>query len=376
MPCVRKRRGKWVIDFYDQFGKRHWETIDTSKKDAEEELAKRLLAVGKHTYCPQNRTRAFGEVAEEWFKTQIIPNKRPKTTDHYRNHLDKHLLPYFAKIKLSRIDVGMVERYLAHKLKEGRIAKASINKTATTLGSILKYAVRRGFCDTNPVSSVQKLRRGPEELIGDDKQFFTLEEIHLMLDHADSKYGPLLPTAIMTGMREGELLGLMWDDIDWNSLQLYVRRTLQVGRFYDPKTRSSKRRIDVDPDLLLELKKWRLQCPKGKHNLVFPNEVGNPMDATNMIKRIWYPTLRRAGLPRYRFHLLRHTNASLRIEAGQNIKYIQSQLGHSSIQVTMDIYGHLMKPVNNEEAVKLRATLFSSKNEATGSKMVAEEVQP
>ncbi len=100
------------------------------------------------------------------------------------------------------------------------------------------------------------------------------------------------------------------------------------------------------------------------------------MDATNMIKRVWYPTLRRAGIPRCRFHLLRHTNASLRIEAGQNIKYIQSQLGHSSIQITMDTYGHLMKPVNNEEAVKLRATLFSSKNKDDGSKMVAEEEKP
>lgn len=78
----------------------------------------------------------------------------------------------------------------------------------------------------------------------------------------------------------------------------------------------------------------------------------------------------------YRFHLLRHTNASFRIEAVQNIKYIQNQLGHSSIQVTMDIYGHLMKPVNNEEAVKSRATLFSSKNQDDGSKMVAEEEKP
>jgi len=100
------------------------------------------------------------------------------------------------------------------------------------------------------------------------------------------------------------------------------------------------------------------------------------MDATNMLKRIWYPTLRRAGIPKCRFRLLRHSNASLRIEAGQNIKYIQSQLGHSSIQVTMDIYGHLMKPVNNEEALKLRATLSSSKTQESGSKMVAEEDKP
>jgi len=124
------------------------------------------------------------------------------------------------------------------------------------------------------------------------------------------------------------------------------------------------------------LKKWKSRCPKGELDLVFPNQVGKPMDATNMLKRIWYPTLRRAGLPKCRFHLLRHSNASLRIEAGQNIKYIQSQLGHSSIQVTMDIYGHLMKPVNNEEALKLRATLSSSKTQESGSKMVAEEDKP
>lgn len=155
-----------------------------------------------------------------------------------------------------------------------------------------------------------------------------------------------------------------------------MRRTLQVGKFYDPKTKNSKRRIDVDSDLLLELKQWKLKCPKGKHNLVFPNEVGNPMDANNMIKRIWYPTLRRAGLPRNRFHLLRHSNASLRIEAGQNIKYLSVQLGHSSIQITMDIYGHLLKPSYSEEAEKLRATLFGSKNCDDGSKMVAREANP
>ncbi len=100
------------------------------------------------------------------------------------------------------------------------------------------------------------------------------------------------------------------------------------------------------------------------------------MDATNMIKRIWYPTLRRAGLPRNRFHLLRHTNASLRIEAGQNIKYLSVQLGHSSIQITLDIYGHLLKPSYSEEAEKLRITLFGRKNSDDGSKMVAKRANP
>jgi integrase len=200
MPCVRKRREKWVIDFYDQFGKRHWETVGTNKKDAEEELAKRLLAVGKNAYCPQNKTRTLGEVAEEWFTTQVVPNKRPKTTSYYRNHLDNHLLPYFINNKLSRIDVGIIERYMAYKLKENGIGKASINKTVTTLGTILKYAIRHKFCESNPVSSAQKLNIGHEELLEDDKLFFTPDEIHLLLENQDPKYGPFIMTDVMTGM--------------------------------------------------------------------------------------------------------------------------------------------------------------------------------
>jgi integrase len=264
---------------------------------------------------------------------------------------------------------------MAKRIEENQVCKATINKSVTTLGTILRYAVRHKLLDYNPVANAEKLRIGSEAVV-EEKMFFTPDDIHLLLENQDLKYGPLIPSGVMTGMREGELLGFQWDDVDWNSKQVCVRRTLQLGRFYEPKTRTSKRRIDVDADLLLELKKWKLKCPKGKHNLVFPNEEGNPIDATNMIKRIWYPTLRRAGLPQYRFHLLRHTNVSLRIEAGQNIKYIQNQLGHSSIQVTLDIYGHLMKPVNSEEAEKLRATLFSSKNSEDGSKMVAEEKKP
>ena len=96
MPCVRKRRDKWVIDFYDQFGKRHWETAGTNKKEAEELLAQRLLEVGKSVYRPQSKAKKFEEVAEQWYKTQIVPNKRPKTAHYYRNLLDNHLLPFFS----------------------------------------------------------------------------------------------------------------------------------------------------------------------------------------------------------------------------------------------------------------------------------------
>ncbi len=176
-------------------------------------------------------------------------------------------------------------------------------------------------------------------------------------------------------MRESEVLALQWGDVDFVQGQIVVRRTLQGGKFYNPKTKTSRRKIDIDPQLITELKKWKLRCPKGEQDLVFPNSVGGPMDGLHMLKRIFYPALSRAKVAKIRFHDLRHTNASLRIEAGQNPKYMQEQLGHSSIQVTMDIYGHLLRSSDQDAAIKLREVILTSKNDDRpddGSKMVAE----
>ena len=125
------------------------------------------------------------------------------------------------------------------------------------------------------------------------------------------------------------------------------------------------------PELVSELKQWQLASPISDLDLVFPSEVGTPQDATNMLRKQFFPALRRAGLPKIRFHDLRHTYASLLIDQGQYPKYIQAQLGHSSINMTMDIYGHLMKGVNRKAASCLgRAVLGNS--ESNGTKMVAE----
>ena len=119
---------------------------------------------------------------------------------------------------------------------------------------------------------------------------------------------------------------------------------------------------------MTELKKWKLACPKSDLNLVFPNGVGKPIDHHNMVRRFFLPTLEAAELPRIRFHDLRHTNASLLIEQGENIKYIQTQLGHSNPTVTWNVYAHLKKPTNQEAACRLENTVFGE----SGSKMVAE----
>ena len=178
----------------------------------------------------------------------------------------------------------------------------------------------------------------------------------------------LFLVAVLTGAREGEILGLKWDDLDWENKQLNIQRTFNNGRFFSPKTKESKRKIDLSPLVLRELKVWRLACPKNELDLVFPNKQGKPMNNRNMVQRHFQPALRAEGLPIIRFHDLRHTYASLLIAQGENIKYIQSQLGHSSPTVTLNVYAHLMKPTNQEAVCRLENTVFGE----DGSKMVAQ----
>jgi integrase len=148
-------------------------------------------------------------------------------------------------------------------------------------------------------------------------------------------------TAAYTGLRAGELWGLQWGDVDWNSSQIHVRRSLWKGQFQTPKSKPSIRRVDIPSFLISELKKWRIRCPINSNDLVFPNTDGEASNHYTVFKNHLHPALRRAGLRHVSFHRLRHSNASMRIQYGQNIKYLSTQLGHASIDITMDRYGHM-----------------------------------
>ncbi len=381
MACVRKRRGKWVIDFYDQFGDRHWETVGTNKKEAEELLSERILEIGKGDYTvPKDRKAPFSVVAESWLASRE-GKIRPISIQQYKDHLDKHLLPFLGPVKIGQIDIGVVDAYIANKRKEKSIGIATINKTVTTLGTILKHARKTNLIKSNPVPEVERPKEEAQEYAPEKEEIQCLpkEQIPAFLSQAEEGlYRTLLTTDIMTGMREGEILGLQWGDVDWTSNQILVRRTLtrtkDGWKFYEPKTKNSRRRIDVDPILLLKLKKWKLMQPTSEPtDLVFASPSGQPLHRSTLYKQGFLPALRRTGLPRIRFHDLRHTYASLLIDQGEHPKYIQIQMGHSSIKVTMDIYGHLMEKVNVKSASKLAKTVFGKDQGDFGSKMVAND---
>lgn len=391
MACIRKRRSKWILDYRDQQGKRHWETIDGNRKDAERVLADRIKEIGKGEYQSVRDQRTFDELVEAYRSMHIDVNLRGSTRDDYNGRIKLHILPYFSNIKLQKITPEMVEWFKNHMLKsfqerqkdaQDEVGRRTINKCLTLLWSICHYGIKMRWMSYNPVEGIARLKTGAfhkDEALQEDS-ILRPDEIQRLLSvftPSDERWRMITMTAILTGLRQGELLGLKWTDIDWNSRQVYVQRSFTSGRFYQPKTKYSRRKVDIPGALVSELKRWKLACPKGEFDLVFPNLTGNPEMAPNLLYRGFYPALRRAGLRQIRFHDLRHTYASLLIANGEHPKYIQSQLGHSSIRITLDIYGHLMKETNSHAAEKLADLVLGNCGKPTqfsrsGSKMVAE----
>lgn len=358
MAKVAKRRNRYVIDFYDNQGKRQRLTLPKGTKKAEADKALRNIEeqLDKGIYITDKKIPTFKKVAEAWLEYKK-PNLRPTTWEVYEGHTKNHFQE-LGDLKINRITTAKIEKYISQRQRQG-MNILTLRKVLVSLGQIMAYAVRHKFIDHNPVRDAERPRRqGGFE----DKKITILnrEQIRVLLENtAEKKYKILFMLAIMSGSRQGELLGLKWSDIDWRNSQLHIQRTYNKGRWFAPKTKGSERMIDIGPAMLNTLREWRLACPPNEHGLVFPNKAGQPINYSNMVRRYFKPALAAAELPEIRFHDLRHTTASIMIEQGENIKYIQSQLGHSSPTVTLNVYAHLMKPTNQEAACRLEKAVLS-----------------
>ncbi len=208
-------------------------------------------------------------------------------------------------------------------------------------------------------------------------EVLNLVEIRRLLDAADpGYYRTLFMTAALTGMRSGELLGLRWCDVELQDNRINVRRSLswaRVGeesedktperaqpRFFEPKTATSRRTIPISPELVAALRRWKLQCPKAKDDLVFPASSGAPAHRSTVLKRGLYPALTRAKLRRVDMHSLRHSFASILIAAGTPITEVQALLGHSSAQTTLKVYSHWFRSLNTSSIDTLSKALLGA----------------
>jgi integrase len=247
------------------------------------------------------------------------------------------------------------------------------DRVVSSLGSILAEAMANGRVARNVVREQASHNRRRARIAKRHKRALqvgvdipTKDEIRSMLEHA-GQLRPLLLTAVFTGLRASELRGLTWDAVDLERQVLTVRqRADRWNTIGSPKSDAARREIPLAPIVVNTLRAWKLACPKGELNLVFPNGEGNVERHANLHTRGLARAQFAAGLttdpgrPKYGLHSLRHAAASLFIEQGLSPKRVQALMGHSTIQMTFDTYGHLFpSPTDDQVAFgQLQARLL------------------
>ena len=283
------------------------------------------------------------EASKMWLRRCELERLERATLHSYRGHVKNHIEPKMGHLLLGELTAVHVRDFLDRMLLDS--TRAMAKKCLTTLRSIISVAQERGLVQHNVARDV-KLRRS--ERHDPDRVFPTKDEVRALISQAPSRHQPLIMTAIFTGMRMSELRGLTWDAVDFDRSIITVRR--RADRYCDmgnTKSRSGRREIPMGPALARALKEWKIACPIGELNLVFPNGAGKVETHSNIFNRVFKPLMLACGVvneegaPRFSLHALRHAAASLFIEQGWPPKKIQTMLGHSSITMTFDVYGHL-----------------------------------
>jgi len=247
-------------------------------------------------------------------------------------------LPFFKDKKFLDITTLMVQKFIQLK-KEENCSNSRINDILKILKSIFSKLHELNLISINPAKQVKKLNVQRKEIFPLNKA-----EIKLLLNTAKTHFPsfyPMLMTAIFTGIRQGELIALTWNDVDFQNNFLKISKNYSKGHLLTPKTKKSYRKVEIPDSLKQTLEEWKEKCLKTELDLVFPNKIGTYIDKNNMVQREFSRTFKLAGLRKIRWHDLRHTYASLLIAESKPINYIQAQLGHTSIEMTMDTYGHL-----------------------------------
>jgi integrase len=360
----------WVVDYVDQGGKRRLKTF-TKKKAADNFAATANVEIRAGVHTADSASITIREAGRLWLETGENAGLERSTLDAYRQHLRLHIEPYLGNLKLSQLSAPMVREFMDRlargDMPEGAASEprspAMVRKVRVSLSSLLSDAQERGLVSRNVVRELRRTRhRGAERRaerrekgrlkVGVDIP--TREEIKAIVEAATGRWRPLMLAAIFTGLRASELRGLRWGDVDLDKRELHVRqRADRFNEFGRPKSESGERTVPLTPIVANTLKEWKLACPKGDKGLVFPTGSGNVENHSNVAHRGLAPTLIAAGIttadgrPKYGLHAFRHFYASWcinrRADGGLELppKVVQERLGHSSIMMTMDVYGHL-----------------------------------
>ena len=308
----------------------------------------------------------LGEYLARWLADSVRDTVRPTTFERYEQIVRLHIHPVLGKVKLKNLTSAHVRGLYREKLDAG-LSPRTVQYVHVTLHKALKQAIADGLIPRNATEPVK-----PPQVRREEMRPLTAQQARILFDAAKGdRLEALYVLAVTTGLRQGELLGLKWDDIDLEVGTLQVRRTLTTAKggpvLPAPKTKSSRRTVKLSQTTLEALRSHlkrqleeidRAGSLWSENGLIFASEAGEPLDRRYITTHRFKPLLKRAKLPQIRFHDLRHTCATLLLSKNVNPKVVSEMLGHASIAITLDTYSHVLPNMQESAAKAMEEALF------------------
>jgi len=358
----KRRDGRWAASISLDHGKRKY-LYGKTRQEVGRKLTVTLKARQDGLPIPGER-QTVGQYLEKWLES-ARPSLRPRTWLRYEQLVRLHAVPHIGKVALARLSPDHLQRLYANRLEAGQ-SPASVVQLHAVLRRALNQATRWGLVARNVARLVTPPRIKRQEMAT-----LSPEQARAFLGAArGDRLEALYVLALSTGMRQGELLALRWRDVDLEAGRLQVKATLQRTPegfvFAEPKTARSRRQIALAGTAVEALRRHRVNQAEERlklgaawenDDLVFTNEAGQPLDGTRVSSGSFRRLLEEAGLPRIRFHDLRHTAATLMLGRGVHPKVASEMLGHAQVSITLDLYSHVSPTMQTEAAAALDAIL-------------------
>ncbi|MCM3787891.1 site-specific integrase [Domibacillus indicus] len=364
-----KQTGKWdfVIDIGKDplTGKRKQKKKRgfATKKEAEKALTALLNELNERAYIEPSKQR-YDDYMKAWIKEKKH-DLSVQTLKAYNSYLKAHILPNLGAVPLAKLTPLHIQCFVGELRNKG-LAETTTKRIFNVVNASLNSAVKLELIKKNPASIIEK-----PKALAKKNAIWTVEEVSLFLKHSTSSpYYTAFLLAVTTGMRQGEILGLRWVDVDFQNECLVIKQTLThdgKGFKEGTKSKAGNRSIGLDTTTLSALKHQRKKNMANKlaygntysdHDLVICTRKGKPINPRNLL-RTFNNLISKANLSQVRFHDLRHTHASLMLQQGENIKLISERLGHSSVKITLDTYSHVLPNMQQEASNRLANKLFN-----------------
>lgn len=361
---VRKRGNQWYV-FINHNGQRKAKCIGENHAAAVQvkRVLEAKLALGDIGVFGDagSKTPTFGDYADLWLKDHARLVCKRSTIDGYESVLRQHLRPRFESRHLNEINRSDIKSLITDLIAR-KLTRSSVRNALSIIRGIFNYAIEEGVLDSNPAGNLGRFTRTAKtsEVKGVALTTNEVEKLLGTVKRISPEYYPIFLLAVRGGLRRGELVALQWGDIEFGTDDKDDNRFILVQHNYvrreHTSTKSKKsRRVDMSRQLrgvLIKMRDIRLKAAikEGRADiskeLVFSSPDGRILDPDNFYHRHFVPLLKKSGIRKIRLHDLRHTFGSLLIQRGASIVYVKEQMGHSSIQVTVDTYGHLIPGAN------------------------------